>query len=57
MNDFEYDEDDVYELQELIERLEIIRHQGEGGLSYAKAIYCLAKEIEKIQKMMVEIFK
>ena len=40
---------DIYDLDELIERLEEIREKGDGNLNFPKAIYCLAKEIQEIK--------
>ncbi len=41
--------EDEYNLVELIELLEKIKHQGDGVLNFPKALYCLAKELEKIK--------
>lgn|GEM_PF-4846521 len=48
---------DYYELDELMEVLEEIKKNGEGTLNFPKAIYCLAKEIEKIKQQISEEFR
>ena len=42
--------DDIYELDELIKALENIKNNGDGALSFPKALYCLALEIKKIKE-------
>lgn len=37
-----------YNLEDLIELLENIKEEGDGSINFAKALYCLCKEIEKI---------
>lgn len=41
--------DDLYTLEELIERLENIKHGIDDRLNFPKAFLTLAKEIEKIK--------
>lgn len=48
-----YKIDDIYELKELIEKLEKIREYKTGNLNYPKAFYTLAKEIEKIHYLLI----
>jgi len=50
-------ENDIYSLDELIKILEEIKENGEGNLNFAKAFYCLAKEIEKIKLQISEGFQ
>lgn len=40
--------DDFYDLDTLIEKLQEIKENETGFLSFAKAFYCLAKEIQRI---------
>jgi len=44
----EKQENKIYKLAELKTKLEQIRLDGEGDLSYPSAIYCLVKEIESL---------
>ncbi len=51
------EDEDLYSLDKLIEMLEEMRKNGGGQLSIPKAIYCLAKEIEKVQKYQEYLHK
>jgi hypothetical protein len=43
---------ETYDLNELIDILENMKNKGEGTLNLPKAVYCLAKEIEKIKQLI-----
>jgi len=43
---------DTYTFEELMTCLEEIKNEGHGDLSFPKAIYCLAKEIEKLKESL-----
>jgi hypothetical protein len=40
---------EIYDFDELISILEVMKITGEGTLNVPKAVYCLAKEIEKLK--------
>ena len=44
-----------FSLEELIEKLEIIKEEGNGPLNFPKSFYCLAKEIEELKKYVKEL--
>jgi hypothetical protein len=48
----ELNKEDEYELDDLIQLLEEIKKNGIGYINYPKAILCLCKIIDKLDKFM-----
>lgn len=48
-------EDDEYTFEQMMEKLESIKKNGEGSFSFTKALYCIGKKIQEIETDILKI--